>query len=293
MKKGLILTNAFYITKQTEHQMKRFQEEFQQFAVTIDVQSNLVLPAWLQAGTIQSNLQQYDFILFLDKDKHIAMMLEKAGFTLFNSAQAIATCDDKMLTYIALANQGIMMPKTIASPLLYPHVNDHDFLEKIDQAFSYPIVVKECFGSLGKQVYKADNFLALQTLRSQLKHLPHLYQELIQSSYGKDVRVVVVGGQVVASMQRVSAVDFRSNIANGGKGYPFRLPKTYQEAAEKIAKLLALDYGGIDFLIGPEQEPILCEVNSNAFFQEIEQVTGVNVARYYVKHIYQKIYGGE
>lgn len=293
MKKGLILTNAFFTTPQTQHQIRRFQEEFSNLGVSLDVKSNIVLPTIIETGTIVLKIGTYDFILYLDKDKHIAYMLEKSGYRLFNPAAGIAVCDDKMQTYIALANHGIAMPKTIASPLLYPHLIDQGFIEQVDQALTYPIVVKECHGSLGKQVYKADNYAELCVLRNELKFKPHLYQELIRSSYGKDIRVMVIGGQVKAAMLRVSATDFRSNIANGGQGSVIALPDSYRLAAEKIVQLLQLDYAGIDFLIGPAQEPILCEVNSNAFFEEMERISGINVAGAYAKHIFDTIYGGE
>ena len=60
--------------------------------------------------------------------------------------------------------------------------------------------------------------------------------------------------------------------------------------AEKVSQLLELDYAGIDILIGNNNEPIFCEANSNAFFQGIEKYSGVNIAREYAKHIFNKIY---
>jgi gamma-F420-2:alpha-L-glutamate ligase len=59
--------------------------------------------------------------------------------------------------------------------------------------------------------------------------------------------------------------------------------------AEKAASILGLDYCGVDVLIGPKGEPILCEVNSNAFIEGIEKVTGVNVASAYAHHIEKSI----
>lgn len=293
MKKGLILTNAFYTTTHTQHQIDRLKEEFEKLGVQLEALTNGVLPVMIADEKIVNRLGHYDFIIYLDKDKHIARMLEKSGYRLFNQASSIEVCDDKMLTYIALANHGLAMPKTISSPLLYPSYEDHDFIQQVNRQLAYPIVVKECYGSLGKQVYKADNLEELLLLRTKLKYVAHLYQELVKTSYGKDIRVIVVGGEVVASMLRVSTTDFRSNIANGGKGYPFVLPAIYEKAARKISKLLALDYCGIDFLIGEKEEPLVCEVNSNAFFEEIERVSGKNVAKHYAQHIYQHIYGGK
>ena len=63
------------------------------------------------------------------------------------------------------------------------------------------------------------------------------------------------------------------------------LSKEYIEICEKTANILNLDYCGIDILEGEDGKPVVCEVNSNAFFNEAEKVTGVNIAGAYAKHI--------
>ena len=86
-------------------------------------------------------------------------------------------------------------------------------------------------------------------------------------------------------LKRVSGGgDFRSNIASGGRGEKYDADEKTIKTAEKIARILDLDYCGIDFLFS-EQGMIVCEVNSNAFFKEFEAVTGLNVAKEYAKHI--------
>ena len=60
-------------------------------------------------------------------------------------------------------------------------------------------------------------------------------------------------------------------------------------AAELAASVLGLDYCGVDLLYGESGEPIVCEVNSNAFFEGLEGATGVNVAKLYAEHIVKEI----
>ena len=62
------------------------------------------------------------------------------------------------------------------------------------------------------------------------------------------------------------------------------LPDEYLKVAEKCASILGLDYCGVDILEGPNGEPIVSEVNSNAFYEGIEKTTGVNVAGCYVDY---------
>lgn len=229
-----------------------------------------------------------DFCIYLDKDKHISYMLERAGFRLFNSARSVELCDDKIMTHVALSGSGIAMPKTFSSPLCYTEDNYDDFLGEILNSLEFPIVVKEAFGSLGKQVTLASNREELEATRRELLFKPHLYQELIKESFGRDFRIIVIGKKAVASMKRVSSEDFRSNIALGGSGSAVTPPDEFLRTAERAAEILGLDYCGVD-LLDRNGTPVLCEVNSNAFFTEIERITGVDVASLYVEHVIREI----
>src|SRR4051812_39635616 len=60
-----------------------------------------------------------DFVLFLDKDIHLARQLELLGLPVYNRSEAIEICDSKAKTHQALANHGIPMPKTIFPPFTY------------------------------------------------------------------------------------------------------------------------------------------------------------------------------
>ena len=86
-------------------------------------------------------------------------------------------------------------------------------------------------------------------------------------------------------MQRTNTNDFRSNLACLGKGELFPLDKNLKTLAEKVSRTLHLDYCGVDLLVGADGEPILCEVNSNAFIVGFEKYTGINVASVYAKYI--------
>lgn len=292
LKKGLIITNAFSLSDSMKHSLERYLEEFKKLNVIIDHKTNKELLVYLDYDKLKTNLKYYDFIVYLDKDRHISKMLEKCGFKLFNKGDAIEVCDDKMLTHIALANNGILMPKTISSPLYYAGEDDGKFLTNVINELSFPIIVKEVYGSFGKQVYKIDNFDRLKKIREKLQHIPHIYQEYIETSKGRDIRVILVNKKVVACMERVSKNDFRSNIELGAKGYPLELNTKIKEMAEKIATILDLDYCGLDLLYGKENQYILCEVNSNAMFNEIEKVSKINVCKIYCEYIYKTIYGG-
>lgn len=293
-KKALVLINAYLQSKSQFSQAERMQEELEKLGIKTDVLRNDGFYALLSEGNIQSQLlKKYDFCVYFDKDKYVSEALQKAGLRLFNCHNAVCVCDDKMQTYLALSGKNIPMPKTVAGLLCY-HADaeiPQESIERVETLFSYPIIVKECYGSQGKGVYMAKDRAELTGLMQTLKCRPHLFQETVQTSIGKDVRVIVVGGKIVASMLRQSSVDFRSNIELGGTGIPYDIPLETQTLCLRIAKELSLDYCGIDILFGEGGKPIVCEVNSNAFFHGIERVTGVNVAKAYAEHIYKEIYG--
>ncbi|MDE6273422.1 MAG: RimK family alpha-L-glutamate ligase, partial [Clostridiales bacterium] len=252
----------------------------------------VAFPAYLDGKLeIIADCAEFDFCIYLDKDKYLPRMLEGAGMRLFNRARAVELCDDKMATFIALQGTGIPVPKTLPAPLSYtPQIPaSEEMLQKIESELGLPVVVKECYGSLGKGVHLARNMEELRMFAEALKGKPHLFQEFVEESAGRDLRVIVVGGEAVACMQRVSACDFRSNAELGGQGVKCDLPKEGEEIACLAAKTLGLDYCGIDLLYGKDGFK-LCEVNSNAYFGTIERVSGVNVAEKYADYICKEIY---
>ncbi len=288
-----MLINAYLQSQSQFSQAERMGEELRTLGIQTDIMRNDGFYAVVSDNTIKTRFAEtYDFCVYFDKDKYISEMLEKSGLKLFNCHEAIRVCDDKMQTYMTLSGKGISMPKTAAGLLCY-HENatiSPQTVEEVEKLFSYPIIVKECFGSQGKGVYMAKDRKELLSLMETLKTRPHLFQETVETSIGKDVRVIVVGGKVVAAMLRQSKTDFRSNIELGGEGKEYALPFDMQMLCERIASELSLDYCGIDILLGKGGKPIVCEVNSNAFFAGIERVTGVNVAKTYAEHIYKQVY---
>ncbi len=231
-----------------------------------------------------------DFILFWDKDILLAEKCEAMGIPTFNSSSAIAACDNKAIMHRRLS--GLPMPKTIIAPMTFPNIGykEADFLDEVADALGFPLVVKECCGSFGREVYLAKNISALREIVRQHGNVPLIFQELIRESFGRDIRINVVGGRVVAAMLRQSTNgDFRSNITLGGCAYSYSPSDDERELALAAADRLGLDFAGIDILFGKNDTPILCEVNSNAHFKSTLDYTGVNMADHIMAHIVKKL----
>ena len=288
MKRVLIIINGYGLAEGIKHQVERLKEEFSKRGVEAEIIKNTQVFAYIFEGKTKIDLPKFDFVLYLDKDRYVAGLLEKAGYKLYNSIDSIIKCDDKMLTHICLADHDIKMPTTISSTLCYTDNGNRDYLKLVEEKISLPMIVKEVYGSLGKQVYFAKNHEELLEIENKLIHVPHIFQEFISSSYGKDYRIIVIGGKVVAYMKRENPNSYLSNLAAGGTSSKTELPDEYLKIAEKCASILGLDYCGVDILEGPNGEPIVSEVNSNAFYEGIEKTTGVNVAGCYVDYLLKK-----
>jgi RimK family alpha-L-glutamate ligase len=231
-----------------------------------------------------------EFVLFWDKDVKLARMLEREGFKVFNSAEAIETCDDKALTFIRLRGTGIKMPKTFIAPMTFDKkYKDYTFLRQVQGSIGYPMVIKENKGSFGAQVQLADNYYDAVEKIDKIGHDAFILQEYIENSKGRDIRLQVVGDKVVAAMLRQNDSDFRANITNGGAMRKYTPTREQADMALQVTRQLRLDFAGVDILFGEEDEPILCEVNSNAHFKNIYDCTGVNVAEKIMEHIVDTI----
>lgn len=289
--KGFILQNAYFDIVEYTSQAQRIKDELEKFGVECDIIRNYFGSVTVEMD-IKTAFDGYDFCIYLDKDKYLLKALEKTGIRTFNRREAIEVCDDKMATCLALSGNGIAMPITVPGVLCYDdgvQIAESD-AERIERLLGYPLVVKSCYGSRGTGVSLIENRQALQSKMNELKTLPHLFQKFIPESRGKDLRVIVIGGKVVGGMLRQSEGDFRSNVALGGRALPYPVSSKVEELCLKCALVLGLDYCGIDILLGENDTPHVCEVNSNAFFYGFERATGINVARAYAEHIIKEMH---
>ncbi len=283
--KGLIVMNGYPSGEKFYRQSQRIKDELEKLGAQTDVVLNGELKARVsEDATPLAKLDGYSFCVYLDKDKYLSRILEGAGMRLFNSATAIEICDDKMTTYLSLKNAGVKIPETISAPLCYTPQSQvkTSFLDEVE-SLGYPIVAKKSYGSFGAGVRLAKSREELEEIEREWMYLPHFYQKFVGAK-GRDIRVVVIGKRAVAGMRRIANEgEFRSNIELGGHGEKVELPEEYVKVAERVAEHLGLDYCGVDLLEG--ETPIVCEVNSNAFFEGLESVTGVSIAKRYAEYI--------
>lgn len=285
---GWLIVNGFLHSEKFDELTELFAEAAKEEEITLLIKSNVEL----LIDTKSKGMEKPDFVLFWDKDILLAKSLEAQGLRLYNSSHAIAVCDDKRETHIALQKAGIPAPRTIVAPMTYDGIGfcSLSFLSEVEQRLSFPLVVKEAFGSFGEQVYLVKNHTELLSLVSKCGTIKLLFQEYISYSRGRDLRLQVVGEQVVAAILRHSDSDFRANITAGGKMEPYVPSREEKKLALQAARAVGADFAGVDLLFGP-QGPLVCEVNSNAHFKNLLTCTGINTAGEILRYICHDIAG--
>jgi len=211
----------------------------------------------------------------------VVRQFERMGVYVANGADAIMRSRDKLTASQILSQKGIPVPKTALV------TSWRDVERAISRVGGVPCIVKTSQGTQGDGVYLVRSIRHAKELVYRLlaERNTILVQEYIRESHGKDIRVIVVGGKVVAAMRRVSnGREFRSNFHLGGRVESIDLPDEYAKVAIDAATHLGIEVGGVDLLEG-RMGPILLEVNSSPGLEGIEKASGVNVAAHIIKMI--------
>lgn len=194
-------------------------------------------------------------------------------FTL-NESVAIARSRDKLRSLQILAKRGIGLPVTG-----FAHHTDATG-ELIKMCGGPPLVIKLLEGTQGVGVVLAETANAAESVIEAFKDLNAniLVQEFIKEADGADIRCVVVGGKVVASMKRQAAKgEFRSNLHRGGSAEKVKISKQERTVAIAAAKAMGLNVAGVD-LLRSNHGPVVMEVNSSPGLEGIEQSSKTDVA---------------
>lgn len=232
-----------------------------------------------------------DYVLFTDKDIYLANSLERLGIPVFNRAEAIEISDDKIKTYEKLADADIPIPDTIIAPKTFGiHFDmNRSFISTVIKHFQFPFILKEAFGSFGEQVYLVHNEQELKFYLDKIGGAPFVFQQYIEASHGVDLRLQVVGEEVVAAMKRTSKTDFRANVTSGGKMEPYEPNETEIKLAVRATKAIGAHFAGVDLLLGSNDTRYVCEVNSNAHIRNLYDCTNINVAPFIITMIEEQL----
>jgi len=211
----------------------------------------------------------------------VVRQFEMMGVYSLNESVAISRSRDKLRSLQLLARRGVGLPVTgfASSP-----DDTHDLLSLVGGA---PVVVKLLEGTQGKGVVLAETRAAADSVIDAFRGLAadFLVQKFVKEASGSDIRCFVIGGRVVAAIQRNALEgEFRSNLHRGGSAKLVRITREERTAAVRAARAIGLNVAGVDILRSG-QGPLVIEVNSSPGLEGIEQTTGIDIAQLVVEHI--------
>ena len=204
----------------------------------------------------------------------IVRQFEQMGVIVLNSSQGIIRSRDKLVACQMMAERRVPVPITA-------HVGAWEDTDRaVRRVGGTPCVVKSTEGTHGSGVFLINSFQQARQLVYQMleRGMRPLVQEYIEESHGSDVRALVVGGEVVASMRRKAhGSEFRSNFHLGGSVSKVELTDEQKEIAVTATETLGLEVAGGDMLES-QRGPLVLEVNSSPGLEGIESSTRINVA---------------
>lgn len=210
----------------------------------------------------------------------IVRQFEMMGVYTTARSIAISRSRDKLRSIQLLSKSGIGIPKTIFS-------RETDAVDDLIDHLGVPMIIKLASSMQGNGVVLAETKKAAKSVIQAfyVNDTSFLLQEYIEEAAGSDIRALVVGNQVVASIKRQSLDDdFRSNLHQGGSASVVKLTDEEKRTALKAAKTMGLPFCGVD-MIRSERGPLVLEVNSAPGLEGIETITGRNVAGKVIEYI--------
>ncbi len=207
--------------------------------------------------------------------------LEETGAVVANRIGPLLDAQDKFRTSFLLKRAGVPTPR---AGVVQTQEDAEALVRQLGEAVLKPIA-----GSLGEGVerVRADE-AGLRRAAERVTEEGALYLQRYVPNDGRDARVFVVGGVVVAGVERIAPKgEWRTNVARGAEVRALVLSKDVVAAAEQAARALGLDYTGIDIIRTPEG-PQVIEVNGNPSYDFIYRATGDDMSRHIARYVARK-----
>jgi RimK family alpha-L-glutamate ligase len=238
--------------------------------------ADAVLPRIIPSGSLEQMIYRVDALHWI----------EKRGVPVMNSARAIERSVDKFYTTALLQEAGLPTPETVVCE------GAAEAMTAI--AAMGDVILKPLFGSMGHGMVRvSDPDVAFRVVRSLEQLRIVFYVQRVVDHGGRDVRVFVIGGRVLAAIER-RAPDghWRTNVSLGGAARPFELPRSWEQLALRAAAAIGADYAGVDLLPSSDGTVFVLEVNGIPGWQGLAQATGIDVAGAIVEHLVARVRAG-
>jgi RimK family alpha-L-glutamate ligase len=239
-------------------------------------------------GSLSADLDAFDVVLvrFIPRGSleqiifrmDALHLLENRGVRVVNRPKAIERTVDKLYTTGLLEQAGLPTPRTVVCE------TSEDAL-KAFTTLGGDVVVKPLFGAMGLGIVRVEERdVAYRVFKAlELERAVYYLQKTIAHN-GCDIRAFVIGGRVIAAMERVSD-DWRTNVARGALARSYRLTTAQEELCLQAAEVVGTDYAGVDLLPGADGRLYIIEVNSIPGWKGLQTTSPVNIAEEMVTYL--------
>jgi RimK family alpha-L-glutamate ligase len=204
--------------------------------------------------------------------------LVERGVTCVNRPRAIERTIDKFLASALLARAGVPTPRTIACE------RPEDALEAFEE-LGGDVIVKPLFGSMGAGMTRVDDAdVAYRVFEALSLERAVYYLQATLPHDGRDLRAFVVGGRVLAAIERVGS-GWRANLARGARAQATQLSAEQERLCLEAASALGVDYAGVDLLRAADGRDYVLELNGIPGWHGLQAATRVDVAAALVAHV--------
>ena len=214
----------------------------------------------------------FDFAIVRTIDPRINQELEELGIPVFNNSKTSRVANDKWQTCLMAVREGIDVMDTV------PLDPDEDV-----ELLPYPIVIKSVDGHGGSEVFLANNAVECKQALSKLANTRAIAQRLCDDP-GVDMRVYVMGDEIIAATKRTSKVDFRSNFSLGGDALLDTPTEDMLKTINKLRGALNFDFVGVDF-IRHNGKWVLNEIEDAVGTRMLYSLTDIDAADKYIDYI--------
>ncbi len=217
-----------------------------------------------------------DFVINRSRNSQIGLHFELMGCRVFNNSKVTEICNHKAKTHQMVNGHGIKSVKTAIS------FTDEQFL------LNYPLILKTNRGHGGTDVYKVNNRKELTDHLERFNEEDLILQEMCDNP-GVDVRVFVLGREIIGAVKRYSRDSFKSNFSLGGQAERYKLTEDQVNIINKIGNIFDFDFVGIDFLMDQRGDFLFNEIEDVVGTRTLYQQYDVDVVKLYLGYINEQL----
>jgi len=233
----------------------------------------------------QESIHAPDFVIMRNMDPVFNEQVERMRIPCFNSHHVSVICNDKARTHQYLAGKGI--------PMLDTYFSTSDELFAGNLPLPFPFIIKSRTGRGGGEVFLAEDPVQLEAVVDQLSSRSIILQP-IAGTPGKDLRVYVLGKEIVGAVLRSNQTSFKANYTLGGQAKAYTLTDMERSIVNKVIQQFDFGLVGIDFLFDQEGRLLFNEIEDVVGCRTLCLTSDINIVKKYLEFILQKLsFGGE